>query len=330
MLKTTFLLIFRKLRLSQPWNYKAPVLLCLPYTFFYATHVSLLSAVTAIACSLATGIGVSGLGYFINDLADRDSDRAAGILNGAEGLSRRQIALVIAFFATAFVLPWIFYFPVNRLLTGLLLAQVLLYLAYAVPPLRLKDRGLAGLLADAVYAHANPALIGAYTFFLVTGSSYTNFYPYCWTLVAWQFVFGLRSILQHQLADFHHDKTAGSKTFVVAFGANPARRLLKQVLVPLEACIFLLHTVLLSATFPALFALWPLYILIVLFTQPPWLYTFFDYYYLRWLPLVLLTYLCIRDPGMSLLLLLHLALFNNGLTPLIRLWTQYKKEKHIF
>jgi 4-hydroxybenzoate polyprenyltransferase len=321
MIKKAFLLMFHKLRLSQPWNYKAPGLLCLPYTFFYATHASLLSALTAIAWSLCTGIGVAGLGYFINDLADRDSDRAAGIINGAEGLSRRKISFVLSFFAIAFALPWVIYFPVNPLLAALLLAQVLLYLAYSTPPLRLKDRGLAGLLADAAYAHAIPALIGAYTFFLITGRSYTNFHAYCWTLVAWQLIFGFRSILQHQIADSRHDKAAGSTTFVLAVGELRARRLVSSVLVPLEATAFLLHTVVLSAVFPAFFALWPLYVLIILLTQQPWLYTFFDYYYLRWLPLILLSYLCARNPGMIPLLILHLILFNNGLTPLFKLWS---------
>lgn len=327
MIKKTFRLIYYKLRLSQPWSYKAPGLLCGAYIFFYATHVPLLSALTAIAWSLCTGIGVAGLGYFINDLADKDCDRVAGVINGTVGLGRRKIAFVLVFFTVAFALPWVIYFPFSLLLAGLLLAQVLLYLAYAAPPLRLKDRGLAGPLVDAAYAHANPALIGAYTFYLITGRAYAGFPAYCCTLVIWQFVFGFRGILQHQIADWRHDEAAGSKTFVLAVGEARARRLVNRVLVPLEATAFVVYTVVLSAVFPAFFALWPLYLVVILLTQRPWLYTLFDYYYLRWLPLILLVYLCLRNPGMSPLLLLHLVLFNNGLTPAFKLWSQKKEQK---
>jgi 4-hydroxybenzoate polyprenyltransferase len=331
MINTAFFLIFRKLRLSQPWNYKAPALVAIPYFFLYASRASLSAALLAVGCSLATGIGVAGLGYFINDLADRQTDLLAGAPNGAQGLSHWQITLVAVFFLAAFILPWLFYFPVNPLIFCLLAAQVLLYLAYSAPPLRLKDRGFTGIIADALYAHANPALIGAYTFYLLTNRTFDHFYLFLWSLVGWQFFYGLRSILQHQLDDVHNDRAAGSKTYVATAGVKTASRRMKNVLLPLEGMAFLFYTWVVSLTFPALFVLWPLYVFITAMTQPRLsLYLFTDTYYLRWQPLVFLFYLCFRDPGMSLLLIAHLALFNNGLSPIFKLWIPRKKEKRTF
>lgn len=330
MIRAAFTLFFRKLRLSEPWNYKAPLLISIPYLFLYAGHTPFPAALLAIFCSLGTIIGIAGFGYFCNDLADRDADLKAGIPNGTQHLTKWQTVLIFALFLAIALTPWILYFPLNRISICLLANQFLLFIVYAAPPFRLKDRGLPGIIADALYAHANPALLAAYTFYLLTGQGYAHFPFLLATLVSWQFFLGLRNILQHQIQDVANDRAAGSNTYAVQIGEKAAFRLMKRLLVPLELSGFILFICMASIALPALALAWPLYVcttaVIILLYWKEKLFTpfhnrlcsFVDHYYLRWLPLVVLAALCLHDLRMGLLVFIHLTLFNNEITPFFK------------
>ena len=336
MVHKTFLLFFRKLRLSEPWNHKAPFLICVPYFFLFAADARFDFALLAVLYSLCTIIGIAGFGYFCNDLADRDADQKAGISNGTIGLSKWQIILIFTVFLTAALLPWVFYFPVDRVSVSLLIAQFFLFIIYAVPPLRLKERGLPGIITDALYAHANPAILAAYTFYLLTGEVYHLLLLFLATLFFWQFFLGLRNILQHQILDIDNDRKAGAYTYAIKTGEKTAFHIMKNYFVPLELIGFIAFTYVASLTIPLLLIAWPLYSLIaVLIIRLHWkeklliplhdrLYFFMDDYYLRWMPVIFLVALCIHDLKMILLLILHLTLFKNGFTPFL------KRYVHLF
>jgi 4-hydroxybenzoate polyprenyltransferase len=325
MIKAAFSLFFRKLRLSEPWNYKAPFLICVPYLFLYAGDVPFPAALLAISCSFITIIGIAGFGYFCNDVADSKADLKAGIPNGTHGLTKLQVALIFIFFIGIALAPWIFYFPLTWTSAGLLLFQFLLFVVYAVPPFRLKERGLWGLVTDALYAHALPALLAAYTFYLLTGSSYPSFGLLLATLVGWQLFLGLRNILQHQILDASNDRNAGSKTYAVKVGERAAFQLMRLVFVPMELLGLAAFTFAVSLVLPAMAVVWPLYLLVsALIVRYHWkqalftplhdrLYFFMDDYRLKWLPLVFLVALCFHDVRMVLLLAMHLALFDKNI-----------------
>lgn len=325
-----FDLIFRRLRLSEPWRFKAPVLICIPYFFFIAGEVPFSTALIALCSSFCTIIGIAGFGYFCNDVADRKTDHQAGLDNGTLDLTVVQIALLFIFFLTAALLPWVVYFPVDWASLGLLAAEFMLFILYSVPPFRLKERGMSGLMADALYAHVNPALLAAYTFHLLTNRVYGHLAWFMVTLGGWQFFLGLRNILLHQITDLDNDRAAGTVTFAVRIGARSAHRILAYLLVPLEISGFILFTAVVSLTVPAMAIAWPLFLLVVgLIIRLHWrqelmkpligrIDHFLDEYYLRWMPVILLGALCLRDLRMIVLLLLHLSLFKNGVTPLFK------------
>jgi hypothetical protein len=81
-----------------------------------------------------------------------------------------------------------------------------------VPPIRIKERGAAGLITDALYAHAIPAVMAAYTYTLI--SNQLPDLVFIGMLFSWQFCVGIRNVLIHQLSDLHSDKESGTKTFV--------------------------------------------------------------------------------------------------------------------
>lgn len=329
-MRVTLGLLFKQLRLSAPWSFKVPFLISILYFYLYTGVLSLPTALLAVCCSLCTIIGIAGFGYFCNDVTDREADRKAGRPNGTLALTKMQIALLFAFFVVVALVPWVLYFPVNWVSLGLLAGQFLLFIAYATPPLRLKERGVLGLVADALYAHAIPAILAGYTFHLLTNQIYKHTFLLLGALGSWQFFLGLRNILQHQILDVEHDRGAGSCTYAVQAGPKAAFNLMKGLFVPLEILGFVTFTVVISLTIPVMVIAWPVYLLIAgLIVRLHWkekllhplndrLHFFMDDYYLRWIPLILLGALCLRGPRMGTLLLLHLLLFKNGLTPFFR------------
>lgn len=320
--------VFRRLRVNEPWRYKAPFLMSVPYFMLFAASASFGTSLITILCSLCTIAGIGGFAYLSNDVFDRTADRTAGRSNGTAHLSTWRTAQAFAAFLGAALAPWIVYF-LDVVSLCLLVAEFVLLLAYSVPPLRLKQRGILGVIADALYAHVVPALLAAYTFYVVTGRTYGRFLAFVATLGTWQLFVGLRSAVTHQLADAEHDRAARTSTYVIRRGEQASMRLITFVLAPLELTAWAAFTAVAAATMPLLGAGWLVYaavtvlIIKVHLRQPAReplcdrLDRLLNEYYLRWMPLVVLMALCIRDPRMVAFLLLHLLIFRNGLTPLL-------------
>lgn len=162
---------------------------------------------------LVTGGAVGAWGHVLNDTFDIAADRRAGRSNRMAGLrpaSRALLAggLLVVAFAPAPVLGY------GRTATLLLGLEVLLPALYSMPPVRLKERGAAGLLADAGAAHAVPALIVMTAFAHAAGAAED---PTLLLVVGvWSLLLGLDGILWHQRLDRDSDLRAGSRTFATA------------------------------------------------------------------------------------------------------------------
>ena len=319
----------RRLRVTEPWRYKAPFLISVPYFILFAAAASVGDALVWILLALCTITGVAGFAYMSNDVADRRADVAAGRPNGTAELSTARTTLAFAVFLAAALAPWIAYVPADRVSVSLWAAELLLLLAYSVPPIRLKERGILGVTADALYAHVVPALLAAYSFHVLTQRVFDGFVTFAVALAAWQFFLGMRSVLTHQLSDADHDRASGTSTHVIRRGEEASMRLLKFVLLPLELTTWAIFNVVVAETMPIVAAAWAIYVgvaalVIKIRREALWqplcdrLDLLLNEYYLRWLPLVILAGLCFRDARMIVLLVLHLAVFRNGLTPLLR------------
>jgi 4-hydroxybenzoate polyprenyltransferase len=201
----------RPFRAEDWWIGKASLLLGLVYLFSIRFSISFGDFWLGALCSLVTIIGFASLGYLINDYFDQEKDARVGKKNFLLG---KSALFKIAAFALAFILlfsPWIF-LPYDKVTVILITAQLLSYLIYSVPPIRIKERGAAGLITDALYAHAIPAVMAAYTYTLI--SNQLPDLVFIGMLFSWQFCVGIRNVLIHQLSDLHSDKESGTKTFV--------------------------------------------------------------------------------------------------------------------
>ena len=131
-------------------------------------------------------------------------------------------------------------------------ANWLAFTLYSVPPVRLKIRGLWGVIADACGGQLLPTLWTAACVSRGFGV------PVGWLalLGGWAFVLGLRGILSHQLRDLQADRASAVDTFVVRIGAQRTQKLLRRCLVPLELLLFSLAAFLVGAWWALLALAW--------------------------------------------------------------------------
>jgi hypothetical protein len=321
MLASYFQLFAEKLRLSRPWKYKVPLLISFPYFMVLQGNLAHDTFWKSILAAYVTIIGFAGLAYWSNDRSDQEVDRLAGKQNAFESLSKAQRIFLPLLFGGMTLLPW-FYLPGDNYSLLLIALELILFWAYAFRPFRLKERGVWGLLADAAYAHALPAVLASWTFYLLVGQVYKGMGVYLLLLLAWQMVSGVRNILSHQLKDFEADRNSGVKTWITEHGREKANRLMKRILLPLEIGSFLLFLSYLQQDIIYLLLVFLIHIVLAAFhfrkrladtTETPvkhFTNAFLDNFYIKVFPLVLLSAIIFIETEVRLVLLMHLLFFH--------------------
>lgn len=192
------------------------------------------SALAALVGVIAVVCCVANYGYALNELFDVDEDRRGGRANVATAVSRARMWSIIALSAAGALLMAV-------LLAGLAggaltAAELLLPLAYSIPPLRLKERGWLGVVADAAAAHVYPALLALLVVQYLSIRSYAL--PFLLTVGIWSVAVGLRGILSHQLQSDEHDRAANLPTVVHRYGHATIESLVVFGLLPIELAAF--------------------------------------------------------------------------------------------
>lgn len=199
-------------RAKEWWEYKFPpmfavaylIILNNPYPFHHSIPLILLllSAITLGAMYVS----------FLNDATDVAEDAKAGKKNRIAAYTTFQKTVlvllplvvgvcIIGVFLNSFSYAALFY-----------CAAFIAFTLYSLPPFRLKERGVAGIIADALGSQVFPTLFIAVCMF-----QYINQEIQLLTftfLGVWLLCFGLRGILWHQLADKENDKVSGLLTVV--------------------------------------------------------------------------------------------------------------------
>ncbi len=315
----TFLLFFiKKLRLSNPWKFKVPFLISILYFVFLISCLVETNPIFSFLASVSVIIGVAGIGYLTNDLGDRKKDAIISKENATSNLSATSLFFLFFLFFSFTLLPW-FYLYFNLISAGLLGLQIMLFIVYAFPPFRFKEKGILGIITDSLYAHTIPALLASYTFYKMNQIFTRDIIYFIGTLLSWQFVLGLRNIILHQLKDYENDNISNTKTFVTNYGMEKSIFLVKKIIVPFEFILFIVFCSFISFKF-YLFA----FLIIAYwiykglnerknlssFNYKDFAYKFLDDLYLQWLPLVALILLCIQSIVFLPIAILHLILFR--------------------
>jgi len=204
------------LRIESWWLPKVSPALGIGYCAALFFRVPGWAALRSIATIAFVALCVGGYGYILNDVMDLDIDRTAGKPNRMAAYSSGQQVLFCALavglgFAAALV------GLASRTTLLVLGLEYLILTVYSAPPLRLKVRGVLGLLCDASGAHVVSSL---YVISTVadrrtagTSAGGANVAVFVALVCAWELCLGLIGILVHQVEDRDNDLRAGIRTF---------------------------------------------------------------------------------------------------------------------
>jgi UbiA prenyltransferase family len=331
-MKTTFMLRYSRcirrdlidlVRAAEWWEFKlVPIL-----SAFYATALVLHAAVISLwvgALSLLLSMMTAAIyASAVNELTDRGDDAAAGKRNRAANRPRSITALCAAAVGAGSTFAWLWRHDTPLL--SCYLATWLAFALYSIPPLRLKTRGLVGVLCDAAGEQMFPALTAVF----VASRGIERAVSDAWvaTIAIWALAFGLRGILWHQWKDVNNDRAAGVGTFVsrrprVASGIGTF------VVFPLELGAFAAMLWQIGGAWPAAFlALYALYAVhsvrrrhrvpVIVAPQPRSFIVLQDFY-TDLFPVALLIAASIRDPRDLVVLTVHVSLFPRRVLGAIR------------
>lgn len=230
-------------RASEWWDYKLLPPIAVAYgTAFHAGDSPIhawLGLLVFIACVVPGAAFVSVL----NDWTDLEDDAAAGKTNRLTGAGNARPAFaIIAMLIIGGGFLWLFasdtLWPASSGIAITYAVGWFAYAAYSVPPLRLKVRGVAGTLCDAIGANVVPALLAAQ----LTAQALGIALPAKALLLigGWAFCFGLRGILWHQIGDMAADEASGTDTFVRRYGIERAIKLGRRIIFPAEIALLAL------------------------------------------------------------------------------------------
>ncbi len=185
---------------------------------------------------LLISIFATSYGYLINDLADRKLDRLHGKPNTFEkDTAIKSASIVISFLIGTLLLS--FPFLSNIFFLVLILLWILLATIYSLPPLRLKEKGMSGLVAAAIAQRLLPIWLAFAAFHYTAPAVITIFSIYV-------LLRGLTSDLNHQLEDFANDVRTSTNTAVVTTSKSKIKSIFAGLL-RLER-VFLLLTIVIT------------------------------------------------------------------------------------
>jgi 4-hydroxybenzoate polyprenyltransferase len=160
---------------------------------------------------------MTGYGYLINDLADRHLDRQHGKRNAFDGMGRaraRAVVIAIAALGALCALP----FVPRAGFAPIWLLWIATATFYSLPPLRLKEHGVLGLIATISAQQTLPTAL----LFSAFGD--------VWSVSALIFVLfaaarGTSSDVGHQMRDWVVDSGTDTRTFAVQHGLARTQKL---------------------------------------------------------------------------------------------------------
>jgi 4-hydroxybenzoate polyprenyltransferase len=321
-------------RTENWWDSKIPPVLAFCYASVLLYDVPPAAAARCLGLILFVGMCAGSYGHLINDLFDIEADRQAGKENPLGRMtSRQKYAACAVTLGLGFAPAALFHY--SRLSLGLLAVEYLLPTIYSAPPLRLKERGVAGVLCDTMGAHAVPCL---YTISVLAsaGTTHSSAGPWWWLFPAcgaiWSFCLGVKGIIIHEFQDRAGDLQAGVSTLATGLDRSRVRLLVNRVYAA-ELAAFLALLVSLVRLSPLLAAGAALYVAMIrMKVTHNWNYyvhergegaviewwRFSHPFYECYLPLILALQCAWRSPSLAPLPAVHVLLFQGNFRRRVR------------
>ncbi len=218
-------------RVNNWWFSKLPPLLATACVQILLLGITVSQGALLLGCVFFSIVCVASYGHVVNDLFDVDTDARAGKPNAVARLGRRRAAAICVALVGAGFLPTaaVDYSPWGFLLLSL---NYLWPTIYSLPGIRLKERGIWGVLCDAAGSHVTPTLFVLTVFARAVPSLGTI--AIAIALVGWSCVLGIKGILNHQAADRECDAASGTTTLVGTLSPARLERFMPRYNVGLE------------------------------------------------------------------------------------------------
>lgn len=307
--------LFTGIRANKWWHFKVNIFLA----FILLASLPIAEKPNAdhwLSCLLYLFALLPGATYvsLINDLTDYKQDRIARKVSGIDLIGKkRSISLIILSISLGILLT--LFLPITLTAKALYAAAWIAFSCYSIPPIRLKNRGIWGVMADASGAHLFPIL------FLFAAIQQHHFNAITGLLIGINMLcYGLRSILWHQFSDKQNDLNAGVVTLVTTYNNAKIKRMAKAFF--LVECIvlityfiiqkhyFLLLTLAIYGTYVFLLQRFLRVQVVLSATQPNTSWTFImGRFYQFFLPLALLLYYSVHNYFLLLAIPIFLWLF---------------------
>ncbi|MFT3902135.1 MAG: UbiA family prenyltransferase [Niabella sp.] len=201
----------KAIRTNDWWEVKLSPLLAIGYatTLLYGQDI-FNHAITYLLTLISVAAGAVYVSI-VNDIADIEQDRLAGKANRMAKIrpTRRWMMPLLCIAAGVAFICFVYY-P-DKLSVFLYLMPWVAFSLYSFKPVRLKSRGLWGVLADASGSHVFISLL------MVSFISFKSGHDVDWlwfaVVGAWALCYGIRGILWHQFYDRDNDLRSNEKTF---------------------------------------------------------------------------------------------------------------------
>ncbi len=243
--------ISRTIRTNDWWDGKLSPLMAVGYATILLSDATLISNFFyLLLLILAIVIGAVYVSI-INDITDIDEDISAGKINRMLQFKPVQRSLLIACCLTAGSFAGYLLYP-DRLSLLCYAMPWLSFSLYSIPPVRLKNRGFWGVLADAAGSHLFPCS------FIILAMSYHLHHQvdlvWLGSVATWSLVWGFRGILWHQFYDRDRDLEAGVNTYASQLSPE-AFRIHEIILMAIEFLAILLILVIIAQPVTYMFML---------------------------------------------------------------------------
>lgn len=226
---------WKLIRAYEWWNYKIPLALGAAFAVAWAGKISFSEVILPTLVIALAGFSAGIYASVFNDFMDMEQDRGADKITPMINLPQWQrVSVILLSLSLMFIVSCLLY-HLPRALTCFLLIWVG-YTAYSLPPIRLKERGVLGILCIAIGEHVLAALLAVFVVVEMTGCAVSL--PWLCALGVWSTGFGCRGILWHQLNDIENDRMVGCTTMGAVLGPVALRRFGDYFIFPMEILAF--------------------------------------------------------------------------------------------
>jgi 1,4-dihydroxy-2-naphthoate octaprenyltransferase len=191
-------------------------------------------------------------GFAVNSYSDRLIDEAAGKPNALSKMSNRRALGVVSCFPLLALPSALILYHDRYVLILLIGLSFLLAWAYSMPPVRLKEWEVGGLVAASTAQRVLPAMI---VFQAVEISNLASI-----SMCVLSGLVGLRYIVVHQILDSDSDLRSGVVTMAVRRGEDFMKTLLTRCFIPAEFLVLSSAIFLMSASAPGIGVMYVAYL----------------------------------------------------------------------